>query len=136
MGRHLRGRNAREPAPPPTRPTKRAPPPPRPAHQSIPTPQNALSDSEGEASQASCATKSAESSTTPVALTLSAEEQAVADAEAKRYSELFGGKPKAPKGPGGGGGVSVVVPAALGVMERGLGIQQCIDCAVGHGISC
>eukprot|EP00752_Nemacystus_decipiens_P005382 g4880.t1 len=58
-------------------------------------PQNVLSDSE-ESSHAQSNGKS----TIPVAL--SAEEQAVADAEAKRYSDLFGGKPKAPKAPSGG----------------------------------
>eukprot|EP00903_Cladosiphon_okamuranus_P012952 g12092.t1 len=63
-------------------------------------PQNVLSGSR-DSSQASCATKTTDpNSARPVAL--SAEEQAVADAEAKRYSELFGGKPKAPKAPGGG----------------------------------
>ena len=46
-------------------------------------------------------------------MALSAEEQAVADEEAKRYSDLFGGKPKASKAPGGGVSVPGLAPWCL-----------------------
>lgn len=106
----VRAYTTRPPLPkkmPPTH-TPRAPPsaplpfpPPASIHCiHISNPQNVLSDSE-ESCQASCTTKNTDAkSTRPLAL--SAEKQAVADAEAKRYSDLFGGKPKAPKAPDGG----------------------------------
>ncbi|CAM9794335.1 unnamed protein product [Pylaiella littoralis] len=67
---------------------------------------NDISDTE-EAAPLGCARGS--KSTRPVAL--SAQEQAVADAEAKQYSELFGGKPKVKASVAGGERRSARKPA-------------------------